>query len=58
MVNLGKIIPAPEAVLREGLVVLGGVLIAAYIISRFPAAQRFVAANSVTVKSPDGSVLW
>jgi hypothetical protein len=45
-------------VLREGLIVLGGVLIAAYILSRFPAAQRFVSANSITVKSGDGSVLW
>jgi len=45
-------------VLREGLIVLGGILIAAYVISRFPAVQKFVLANSVTVKTEDGQVLF
>lgn len=53
-----KIIPPPDAVLREGLIVLGGVLIAAFIISRFPAVQRFVQSNSVTVRDESGNVLF
>jgi hypothetical protein len=56
--ELKKIIPAPEAVLREGLIVLGGVLIAAYILSKFPTLQQFVTSNSLTVKSGDGNVLY
>jgi ABC-type transporter Mla subunit MlaD len=57
-VKLDKIIPEPTAVLREGLIVLGGVLIAAWILSKFPALQSFVASNSVTVKKDDGTILY
>lgn len=53
-----QVVPPPVAVLREGLIVLGGVLLAAYVISRFPAVQKFVMANSVTVKTEDGQVLY
>lgn len=56
--KLQQVIPPPASVLREALIVLGGVLIAAYILSKFPKAQKFVAANSVTVKDGDGNVLW
>jgi len=56
--DLKKIVPAPEAVLREGLIVLGGVLIAAYILSKFPTLQQFVTSNSVTVKDGNGNVLY
>jgi len=58
MVDMKKIIPAPESVLREGLIVLGGVLIAAWILSKFPALQSFVASNSITVKNGDGNVMY
>lgn len=57
-IPIKEIIPPPVAVLREGLIVLGGVLLAAYVISRFPAVQKFVMANSVTVKTEDGQVLY
>lgn len=56
--QLSKIIPEPTEIAREALIVLGGVLIAAYILSKFPALQKFVASNSVTVKSDDGATLW
>jgi len=56
--ELKKIIPAPEAVLREGLIVLGGLLIAAYILSKFPALQQFVTSNSLTVKNGDGTPMY
>jgi hypothetical protein len=36
----------------------GGVLIAAYVISKFPAVQKFVMANSVMVKTDDGQILY
>lgn len=55
---LKKVIPGPLDVAREGLIVLGGLLLAAYVISKFPAVQKFVAANSLVVKSEDGRVLF
>lgn len=47
--NLKNIIPTAPEVAREALIVLGGVLIAAYVLSRFPALKTYVTANSVTV---------
>lgn len=58
MMNLTKIIPTGPEVAREALIVLGGVLIAALILSRFPALQKFVSQNSLTVKADDGSTLF
>jgi hypothetical protein len=58
VIKIEKIIPEPTAILREGLIVLGGVLIAAWILSKFPALQSFVASNSVTVKNNDGTILY
>lgn len=55
---LKKVIPGPLDVVREGLIVLGGLLFAAYVISKFPAVQKFVAANSLTLKDGDGRVLY
>lgn len=57
-VDIKKIIPPPTAVLREGLIVLGGVLIAAWIISRFPALKKFVSDASITVNDAQGNNLW
>jgi hypothetical protein len=56
--NIKSIIPAPAAVLREGVIVLGGVLIAAWVISRFPKLQTFVQSNSVVLKNDKGEVLY
>lgn len=57
--KIKEIIPPPVAVMREGLIVLGGILIAAFIISRFPALKSFVVDNSVTLKDGDtGNTLW
>lgn len=58
MMNLSKIIPTGPEVAREALIVLSGVLIAALILSRFPALQKFVSQNSLTVKADDGSTLF
>jgi len=55
---LKKVVPTPTAVIREGLIVLGGVLIAAYVISKFPKLQTFVQDSSITVKDGKGSILF
>lgn len=52
------IIPAPTAILRESIIVLGGVLIAAYVISRFPALKKFVTDASITVNDKQGNNYW
>ena len=52
------IVPAPTAILRESIIVLGGVLIAAYVISRFPALKKFVAGASITVNDKQGNNIW
>jgi len=52
------IIPSPTAILREGIIVLGGVLIAAYVISRFPALKKFVTDASITVNDKQGNNIW
>lgn len=57
-VNLSKLIPTPVEVGREGLIVLGGLLIAALILSRFPKVRDFVTAQSITVKDNRNNVLF
>ncbi len=56
--NLREMIPGPERIVFEVLVVTAGVLGAAFLISRFPAIQRFVQNSSVTVKSTAGEILF
>lgn len=51
-------IPSAPEVGREILIVLAGVLGAAYILSRFPQVRDFVAAQSITVKDEKGVTLW
>lgn len=53
-----KMIPSVPEVVREGAIVLGGLLIAAYVISKFPALQKFVTNNSITVKDGNGNTLY
>lgn len=55
---VGKVIPAPTEIVRESLIVLGGVLIAAYVISRFPALKKFVTDASITVNDRNGNTLY
>lgn len=56
--NLKTIIPTGPSVARETLTVLAGVLLAAFILSRFPALQKFVTDNSLTVKRDDGQIMF
>lgn len=57
-IDIKKIVPPPTAVLREALIVLGGVLIAAWVISRFPALKKFVSDASITVNDSQGNNIW
>lgn len=56
--NLKKIIPSAPEIGREALIVLGGVLIAAFIISRFPSLKKFVTENSLTVNDTKGNNIY
>ncbi|WP_373992213.1 hypothetical protein [Duganella sp. BuS-21] len=58
MVNLSKMIPTPVEVGREGLIVLGGLLIAAFILSRFPKVRDWVTGQSITVKDNRNNILF
>lgn len=55
--NLKTIIPTAPEIARETIIVLGGLLIAAFIISRFPAVRKFVTDNSLTIKDSQGNSL-
>lgn len=58
MPSLKEIIPTGPQVAREALIVLGGVLIAAWILSRFPALKKFVTDASITVNDSHGNNLY
>ena len=42
----------------EVIIVTGGIIGAAWVISRFPAVQKFIQQNGVTVKASNGDVLF
>jgi hypothetical protein len=48
---MGGYLPSLSQLSKETLAVLAATLIAAWVISRFPAVQAFVSNNSVTVKT-------
>lgn len=50
-------IPTAPELVRETIIVLVGVLVASYIISRFPELKSFVTGNSLTVKDQAGNVI-
>lgn len=56
--QIRDVVPPPARIATEVLIVLGGVLGAAFIISQFPALQKLVQSNSVVVKSDKGEVLF
>lgn len=55
---LKKIIPTGPEVLREAIIVLGGVVIASLVISRIPWLKELVTGASITVKDNNGNNLW
>lgn len=40
------ILPKPEAYLREAIILIGGALLAAFILSRFPAVKAYIDTNT------------
>jgi hypothetical protein len=56
--TLAKIIPPPTAIVREGVIVLGGLLLAAFVLSRFPRLRDWVTAQSITVTDPNKNILY
>lgn len=56
--NFREMLPTPERIVMEVIIVAGGVLGAAFLISRFPAIQKFVQDSSVTVKNQAGDILF
>jgi hypothetical protein len=56
--SINKYIPEHHLVIREGLIVIGGVLIAAFVLSRFPSLQNFVRSTSITVDDKSGNNLY
>ena len=58
LLNLKSIIPTGPQVAREALIVLGGLLVAAFILSRFPKLQKFVTQNSLTIKDDKGNTIY
>lgn len=41
-----KILPRPEAFAREAIILIGGALLAAFILSRFPKIQAYINDNT------------
>jgi hypothetical protein len=56
--DIKKIIPTGPEVAREALIVLGGILIAAWVLSKFPTLRKFVTDQSITVKDQSGNNLY
>lgn len=56
---MNKWIPAPSAIVREGIIVLGGLLLAAMVLSRFPKLKTWVSQQgTVTVQDGSGNTLY
>jgi hypothetical protein len=56
--KIPDLIPTPTRVVQEGIIVLGGILLAALVLSRFPALRNWVSAQSITIKDPQGKTLF
>lgn len=53
-----NLMPTVPEVTKEGLKILGGMLLAAFILSRFPKVRNWVAAQSIVVKDSDTKYLY
>ncbi|MBY4945074.1 hypothetical protein K6V92_00350 [Cupriavidus respiraculi] len=57
--NVRSILPTPAEIGRETLIVIGGIICAAVILSRFPALKEWIAnQGTVTLKDEQGRILW
>jgi hypothetical protein len=41
-----KLLPKPEAFAREAIILIGGAVLAAFILSRLPAVKRYIDTNT------------
>ena len=55
---MSKFIPTVPEVTRETITLLAGLLIAAWVLSRFPKLQNYVRSSSITVDDKSGNNLW
>ncbi|MBC3878772.1 hypothetical protein H8K38_13240 [Undibacterium sp. FT79W] len=56
--KISSYIPSLHEVVKEGIIVLAGTLLAAYVISRVPAVKALVEGNTLTVKDDKGTVIY
>jgi hypothetical protein len=56
--KIKQYLPSHVEIVKEGIIVLGGVLLAALILSRFPSVKRFVQGNSLTVNDQNNNQLY
>ncbi len=57
--NVKAIIPTPVEIGRETLIIIGGVICAALLLSRFPGLKTWIAdQGAIVLKDSDGRVLW
>jgi hypothetical protein len=52
------LIPTVPQVTKEGLQILGGLLLAAFILSRFPKLRDWAAGQSISVKDSNNKILY
>lgn len=55
---MNKFIPTIPEMSREGFKMFAGIVIAAFILSRFPALREWVAGNSLTIRDQAGKDLY
>lgn len=52
---MNRWLPGPHEVVREGIIVLGGVILAAFVLSRLPTLKAWVTQQSLTVNDGKGN---
>ena len=52
---MNRWLPGPHEVVREGIIVLGGVILAAFVLSRLPTLKAWVTQQSLTVNDGRGN---
>ena len=55
--KITDLLPTPQKLAQETVVALASVIIAAWIISRFPSVKAFIKANSLTVDDQTGNTI-
>ena len=55
---MSKYLPPTSDVIKDGILALTSIVIAAFIISRVPAIRKFILSNSLTVNDTQGNVLY